>query len=71
MKKESKVANSSKDQKDSLVKLLTLVLFSKSLSTQTLIVSSNGIFVNKDSISKLVIYCTQSKEVINLSTVIN
>ena len=47
MKKESKVANSSKDRKDSLVKLLTLVLFLKSLSTQMLIVSSNGILVNK------------------------
>ena len=43
--KESKVANSRKDQKDSLVNLLTRVLFSKSLSTQMLIVSSNGIFV--------------------------
>ena len=54
MKKESNVANSRKDRKDSLVKLLTLVLFSKSLSTQMLIVSSNGILVNKDPMSKLV-----------------
>ena len=55
MKKESKVAKSSENRKDSLVKLLTLVFFSKSLSTQMLIVSSNGILINKDSTSKLVI----------------
>ena len=55
MKKKSKVANYSKDQKDFSVKLLTLVLFAKILSMQMLIVSSNGIFVNKDSVSKLVI----------------
>ena len=53
------VANSSEDQKDSLVKLLTLVLFLKSLSAQMLIVSSNGILVNKGSMSKLVMQCTQ------------
>ena len=62
MKKESKVANSTKDRKDSLVKLLTLVLFSKSLSTQMLVVFSNGILVNRDSMSKLVIQCAQSTE---------
>ena len=50
MKRVTKVTNSSKDQKDSLVNLLTLVLLLKSLSTQTLIVSSDGIFINKDSI---------------------
>ena len=55
MKKQSKVANSSENRKDSLVKLLMLVLLSKGLSTQMLIVSSNGILVNKDLISKLVI----------------
>ena len=54
MKKESKVANFSEDKKYSLVKLLTLVLFSKNLSTQMLIVSSNGILVNRDPMSKLV-----------------
>ena len=48
MKKESKVANSSKGRKDSLNKLLTLVLFSISLSTQMLIVSSTGILVNRN-----------------------
>ena len=53
------VANSSEDQKDSLVKLLTLVLFLKSLSAQMLIVSSNGILVNTGSMSKLVMQCTQ------------
>ena len=53
------VANSSEDQKDSLVKLLTLVLFLKSLLAQMLIVSSNGILVNKGSMSKLVMQCTQ------------
>ena len=53
------VANSSEDQKDSLVKLLTLALFLKSLSAQMLIVSSNGILVNKGSMSKLVMQCTQ------------
>ena len=62
MKKESNVANSSKDRKDSLVKLLTWVLFSKRLTTQMLIVSSNKILVNRDSMSKLVIQCAQSKE---------
>ena len=49
MKKDSKVANSNTDRKDSLVKLLILMLFSKGLSTQMLIVSSYSIFVNKDS----------------------
>ena len=49
MKKDSKVANSNTDRKDSLVKLLILTLFSKGLSTQMLIVSSYSIFVNKDS----------------------
>ena len=62
MKKEPKVANSRKDRKDSLVKLSSLVLFSKSLSTQMLIVSSNGILVKRDSMSKLVIQCAQRKE---------
>ena len=55
MKKEAKVANSSKDRKDFLVKLLTLVFFSKSLSTQMLIVSSDGTLVKRDAMSKLVI----------------
>ena len=50
MKRVTKVTNSSKDRKDPLVNLLTSVLFLKSLSTQRLIVSSDGIFVNKDSI---------------------
>ena len=36
MKKESKVANSSEDRKDSLLKSLTLVLLLKILSTQML-----------------------------------
>ena len=35
------------------VQLLTLVSLWKSLPTQMLIVSSNGIFLNKDSKSKL------------------
>ena len=63
MKKESKVPNSIRDEKDFSVKLLTLVLFSKSLSTKMLIVSSNEILVNRDYMSKLVIHCTQSKAV--------
>ena len=67
MKKESKVANSSENRKDSLVKLSMLVLFSKGLSAQMLIVSSNGILVNKDSISKLVIQFAQSKKEVSLS----
>ena len=62
MKKESKVANSSKVCKDSLVKSLTLVLSIEKFSTQMLIVFSNGILVNRDSVSKLVIQCAQSKE---------
>ena len=67
MKKESKVANSSENRKDSLVKLSMFVLLSKGLSTQMLIVSSNGILVNKDSISKLVIQFAQSKKEVSLS----
>ena len=67
MKKESKVANSSENRKDSLVKLSMLVLLSKGLSTQMLIVSSNGILVNKDSISKQVIQFAQSKKEVSLS----
>ena len=67
MKKESKVANSSENRKDSLVKLSMLVLLSKGLSAQMLIVSSNGILVNKDSISKLVIQFAQSKKEKSLS----
>ena len=67
MKKESKVANSSENRKDSLVKLSMFVLLSKGLSTQMLIVSSNGILVNKDSISKLVIQFAESKKEVSLS----
>ena len=51
MKNESEVANSSKDRKDSIVKLLSFALFSKSFSTQMLIIFSNGILVNRESVS--------------------
>ena len=51
MKNESEVANSSKDRKDSIVKLLSFTLFSKSFSTQMLIIFSNGILVNRESVS--------------------
>ena len=42
--------------------MLTLISFSKVLSKQMLIVSSNETLVNRDSMSKLVIKCAQSKE---------
>ena len=58
MKKESKVASSDKDFKNSLDKLLNLVLLWESLSTQML-VSSSGILVNKDFMSKLAMYCVK------------
>ena len=74
MKEESKVANSSKYRKDSLVTLLTLVLISQrlltqmmivtfqTLSTQMLIVTFDGILSNQEFMSKLVIQCAQSKK---------
>ena len=58
MKKESKVASSDKDFKNSFDKLLNLVLLWESLPTQML-VSSSGILVNKDFISKLAMYCVK------------
>ena len=42
--------------------MLTLISFSKVLSKQMLMVSSNGTLVNRDSMSKLVIRCAQLKE---------
>ena len=45
MKNDSKATNSRKVREDCLVKLLTLVLFSKILSAQMLIVYSSGVVV--------------------------
>ena len=55
MKTESKEGNSNRDLKDSVNKLVTLVLLWKRLLTEMLIVASNRILVNKDFTSNLVI----------------
>ena len=57
-----KMLNSSKYWKDSLFKLLNLVLISRRLLTQMLIVTCNVILANREFMSKLVIWCAQSKE---------
>ena len=60
MKKESKEANSSKERKDSFVKLSSFV-FEKFVNTNV-DSFSNGILVNRDSMSKLVKKCVHSKK---------
>lgn len=57
MEKELKVVSSNKDLRDSLFKLLTLVLFWKSLLLQMLIVFSNVILLNKDQKQNKTYHC--------------
>ena len=57
MEKELKVISSNKDLRDSLFKLLTLVLFWKSLLLQMLIVFSNVILLNKNQKQNKTYHC--------------